>query len=99
MKENNGMPIELVGLKINDPDHEINKLENLIKNGIEPRIHNYEIQSIGLSNSKFAIIIKIGQSWISPHRVTLKGHDKFYSRTSIGKFPIDVLDLKTVFTN
>ena len=49
--------------------------------------------------SKYAIVIKIGQSWISPHRVTLGGFDKFFSRTSIGKFPMDVSELRTAFTS
>ena len=98
MNENNGIPIELVGLDIKYPDHEINRLENLIKSGIEPRMNRYEIQAKKLSNSKYVILIEIGQSWISPHRVILKGHDKFYSRTSIGKFPMDVNELKLAFT-
>ncbi|GAH20883.1 unnamed protein product, partial [marine sediment metagenome] len=35
--------------------------------------------------------------WNSPHRVTFKGHDKFYSRSSNGKYPLDVAELRTAF--
>lgn len=98
MIEKCGIPKDLVGLNIDDPEAEINKMENIIKQGISPRIPNVHIRQIKLLNSKHAIIIKIGKSWISPHRVTLKGHDKFYSRISSGKFPMDVSDLRTAFT-
>jgi hypothetical protein len=99
MDEDNGIASELVGLDIDDPDFEINKMENMIKLGVAPRIPSVHIKSVNLSNSKHAIIIKIGQSWISPHRVVLGGFDKFFTRTSIGKFQMDVSELRTAFTS
>lgn len=92
-----GIPRSLDGLDIDNPDQEILRLDNVIRDGIEPRIPSISIQPIPLENSKTALIIRISKSWISPHRVSFKGHDKFYSRSSNGKYPLDVGELRVAF--
>jgi hypothetical protein len=94
----NGTPEKLEGLDIKNPDQEILRLENLIRSGIEPRIPSFDIRPISLSNLRIAIIISVNKSWISPHRVSFKGHDKFYSRGSNGKYPLNVDELRIAFT-
>ncbi len=92
-----GTPKSLEGLSIENSDQEILRLENMIRGGIEPRIPSVTTKPIKLSNSKFALVIRIPKSWISPHRVILGGHDKFYSRSSNGKYPLDVGELRIAF--
>jgi len=91
-----GIPIKLEGLDIKNVDQEITRLDNIIISGIKPRI-TVNIQPVSLSDSKTALIIRVSKSWVSPHRVTFKGHDKFYSRSSNGKYPLDVAELRTAF--
>lgn len=91
-------PRALEGCKILNIDQEINRLDNIIREGIEPRIPSVNIREVGLVNSRIAIIIRIAKSWLSPHRVVFKGHDKFYSRSSNGKYPMDVGELRVAFT-
>jgi hypothetical protein len=43
------------------------------------------------------IVIRIPRSFASPHMVTFKGHSRFYSRNSAGKYPLDVSELRTAF--
>lgn len=95
--EENGLPKSLDGLSAADIDGEILRLENIIRDGIEPRIVSVNIQPVTLKNSKTALVIRVSKSWISPHRVTYKGHDKFYSRSSNGKYPLDVGELRIAF--
>ena len=92
-----GTPKSLEGLSIDNVDQEISRLENMIRDGIEPRILSVSIQPITLKNSKVALIMRVPKSWISPHRVSYKGHDKFYSRSSTGKYPLDVGELRVAF--
>jgi len=33
------------------------------------------------------LVVRSERSWIGPHRVVLKGHDKFYARNSAGNIP------------
>ncbi|MGO9015126.1 MAG: hypothetical protein ACLQF0_09115 [Dissulfurispiraceae bacterium] len=49
-------------------------------------------------NEETAVLIRVGRSWVSPHRVIYKGHDKFYARNSSGKYPLDVGELRSAFT-
>jgi len=92
-----GVPKELAGLDIGNVDQEILRLDNLIRGGINPRIPSVKIQPIALSNSKTVLIVRISKSWLSPHCVTFRGHDKFYSRSSNGKYPMDVTELRVAF--
>lgn len=91
-------PKEVLGIEIESTDKEIQRLDNIIRDGISPRIPSLDIQSIKLTNGKHVLILRILQSWISPHRVIFKGSDKFYSRNSSGKYPLDVEELRIAFT-
>ncbi len=63
-----GTPKDLVGLNTENIDELKGKIEGLIRDGTEPRIH-VNIHTIELSNSKNVLIIRIPKSWRSPHRV------------------------------
>ncbi len=93
-----GTPKSLDGLDIENIDQEILRLDNIIRAGIQPRLPSATISPpIPLENSKVALIIRVPKSWITPHRVILGGHDKFYSRSSNGKHPLDVGELRIAF--
>ncbi|MBF8303760.1 MAG: Divergent domain protein [Dehalococcoidia bacterium] len=95
---NTGIPKTLEGLTVDNVDQEIGKLDNMIRTGIEPRISGIIIKPVKLSNSKTTLIIRVSKSWNSPHRVCFRGHDKFYSRSTNGKYPLDVAELRIAFT-
>jgi len=97
-EKDTGTPKAVEGLDIKNVDQEIRRLESLTRDGIEPRIPSVITRPIVLSNSKTVLIIRVFKSWISPHRVSFKGHDKFYSRSSNGKYPLDVAELRIAFT-
>lgn len=96
IEEENGSPKSIDGVEIEDIDAEKRKYENIIRDGIEPRIY-FEIRVIKTPNNKFIFIIRVNKSWNSPHRVIYKGHDKFYSRNSTGKYPLDTSELRIAF--
>ena len=95
--EDGGVPSEIEGVAISDTDQEIQRMENIIRDGIEPRIPSVSIKPISLPNSRTAILIRILTSWCGPHRVVYQGHDRFYARNSSGKYPLDVAELRTAF--
>ena len=92
-----GTPETLEGLSIENPDQEVLRLEDIIRSGIEPKIPSLTVRPIRQSNGRVCLIIRVGRSWITPHRVVLGGHDKFYSRSSAGKYPMDVAELRVAF--
>lgn len=94
--ENKGVPESINGVDVLDIDQEMRKLENLIRDGLDPRI-SYSTIIIPTTDSKSIIIFRMEKSWNGPHRVVFKGHDKFYARNSAGKYPIDTSELKIAF--
>ncbi|MDJ0733272.1 MAG: ATP-binding protein [Nostocaceae cyanobacterium] len=97
IKEDKGIPISIEGLTLDDMDKERLRLDSIIRDGIKPRIPGVLIHPVRLLNSQLVLIIRVPKSWISPHRVVFKGHDKFYSRSSNGKYSLDVDELRTAF--
>jgi predicted HTH transcriptional regulator len=99
IRESSGMPVELCGMQNINADSEILRIESIIRDGIEPRIPGVSIRAVSLQNQRKAIVIRIPRSWASPHMVTLKlkGHERFYSRCSAGKYPLDLSELKAAF--
>ena len=96
--ERSGLPVPpLHGMDIGDTDQEILRLENMIRDGIRPRIPSVGTQPVPLANSNVAIVLRVPRSWASPHRVVYGGHDKFYSRSSNGKYQLDVDELRSAF--
>lgn len=99
IKEQAGLPIELSGLSVSDVDAEILRLESCIQTGIAPRLFRMvDIHPVSLpSKQQYTIIIRLRKSWISPHTVTFKNDSKFYSRSSKGKYQLDVSELRNAF--
>ncbi len=90
-----GIPTKLLGLKVSDADAEKARLTQIIQSGIEPRLPSLDIEIYQSPTRESFILIRTNQSWIAPHRV--KANDKFYGRNSIGKYPMDVSELRTAF--
>ena len=97
MKEEKGIASELCGITLENTDIGIQKLENLIRDGLEPRVYGTQIKPINLSSDRYALVIRIPRSFNPPHMVTIDGHRKFYGRNSSGKYPLNVEDLRILF--
>jgi Putative DNA-binding domain len=96
-KEDAGKPIEVCGLKGENPGKKIVDMENIIRTGLEPRLHGVAIFPVSLPSHEghIAIALHILKSYASPHMVKSSG--RFFSRNSVGKFPLDVAQLRTAF--
>lgn len=97
IKEDNGIPIEITALQDINPDEEIQRFENLIRDGIEPRLTGVKIKAIPIKSGGHVIIIRIPRSWNPPHRVSAKNINRFYIRNSAGSHEVSVEELRTLF--
>lgn len=95
IREREGIPTELVGLELQDADATILRLENLIRDGIEPRLPSLRIEKVDLTTSKAVLVIAIPRSWALPHAVRVSG--RFHARNSAGKYQLDVGELRRLF--
>jgi len=95
--EAQGVPTGIPGLVFSDPDAEVLRLDSIINDGLEPKIR-FGTRVIQRAGKPPVVIVKTERSWIGPHRVIYKGHDRFYARNSAGKYPMDVSELRSAFT-
>lgn len=97
VKEDDGLPIEITGIENEDIDAIILRLENIIRDGIEPRIVGISVKDVKLNNGNMVIVIRIPNSWTSPHIVSYRNHSRFYARNSAGKYQLDVSEIRSHF--
>lgn len=97
MDENQGVASNLIGISELDSDKEKLRLENIIRDGIAPRIAGISIQPVPLQSGNSALVIHIPNSWLSPHMVTYRGTSRFFARNSAGKYQLDVHEIRQGF--
>lgn len=97
MSEDSGLPLGIEGLGQIDPDAEILRFENLLRDSMTPRLPGVNIRAISITNQSSVLVVHIPKSWASPHMVTFKKSSKFFSRNSAGKYQLDVFELRTAF--
>jgi hypothetical protein len=75
------------------------RLEQTIRNGIDPRLRLQikEVRGWGSDEQGFVILVRIPKSFASPHMVTFKNTSRFYSRHSSGKYQLDVQEIRSAF--
>ncbi|MDI7174868.1 AlbA family DNA-binding domain-containing protein [Leptospira santarosai] len=98
IQEENGIAKEIIGIDNSDLDQFQLKLENILRDSINPRIPNIQIEQFTTSNpSKSVLAIIIPASFHSPHMINYRNVSKFYGRNSSGKYILDVNEIGRLF--
>lgn len=99
IEEQAGIPIKLTGIQLDDVDAEKLRLENMLRDGIAPRLPRADAHPVALASKPghYVLILRVQKSWLSPHRVIFKNYGHFYSRNSAGKYQLDITELRTAF--
>ncbi len=82
-----------------DPDATLQRLEQIARTGIEPRIVGIRMRAVPIAAGGFVFIIRVPKSWNPPHRVALQNSNRFYLRSSAGAHEASVEELRAVFAN
>jgi hypothetical protein len=91
-----GMPESVSGLGSITLDAELLRLENIIRDGIEPRIIGLQVTAVEGCPAGPVIVIRVLKSHVGPHMIKA-GDSRFYSRNSRGKYPLDVSEIRSAF--
>ncbi len=94
-EDGDGVAAALVGLPGENSDEAILRLESMIRTGISPRLATVATRAVSLDQRGPLLILRIGRSWNHPHAVWFKETSKFYSRTSRGKYQMDVDEIRS----
>ena len=89
-----GEPESTVGLEGINIDETKQKIENLIRDGIDPRIYGVRIEAIDGFEKGPCIILRIPRSWAAPHMVTFSDSFRFYTRNNAGKHPMRASEVR-----
>lgn len=92
-----GIASALPGIPTDEADAEILRLENLIRDGIDPRIPGLAIRPVRTETGQAVLVIRIPRSYGAPHMVTLQNTSRFYTRNSAGKHQLDVGEIRSAF--
>ena len=69
VREDGGLPVEIDGLQNINVDQVKQRLENSIRDNMEPRLPGISVQEIPLQSGEVVIIIRIAKIWALPHVV------------------------------
>lgn len=97
IEEKDGVANSISPMSDFNPDSELLRMEQIVRSGIEPPIIGIRMRAISLKEGGNAIVSRIPKSWVGPHRVVAKGHNRFYLRNSAGVFEPGIEELRSMF--
>ena len=92
-----GVPKSIPGLADFNEDKQRLRLEPLIRDAVDPRIPGVCLHVVEGFEKGPVLIIRLPRSWASPHMVKYKKTSKFYTRSSAGRYLMDVTELRSAF--
>lgn len=92
-----GIPEVATGLGGVNADKEILRLDQMVRSGIEPRMSGFRLRAIPGFKDGPVLLAHIPRSTIGPHVVSFRWRPRFYSRASNGKYPMDLVELRSAF--
>jgi hypothetical protein len=93
-----GRPVEACGIDTEDTDAAILRLENMLRDGVTPRVPGVRCKALRVGG-RYVVVMRVPRSWQSPHMVAHRSaqNTRFYSRSSNGKYALDVEELRSAF--
>lgn len=77
-----------------DPDQEARRMLDILATCVEPRLPGLQVHPVPITGGS-AFIVRVPQSWASPHRVRPTAH--FYVREGLRKRQLDVPEIRGMF--
>ena len=99
MTEQAGIPTGFTPLQT-DIEAEILRLEDIARSGLQPRIFGLTGRGVPLADGGQVLIVRIPRSYIQPHRIVREGRSgdqRFWARSSKGKYQPNVDELRLLF--
>jgi hypothetical protein len=96
IEETEGVAANVIGVDI-DADAEILRMEQILRNAIDPPISGIRIRSIPLAVGQKVLLLRVPRSWNPPHRVTAQGINRFFIRHSAGVHEPSIEELRALF--
>jgi hypothetical protein len=79
-------------------DSELLRLDQMAQNGLQLRMPKLPKKMVQIASGGSVLIIRAPRSYNAPHRVIFKNKNRFWARSSVGKYGPDVDQLRELFT-
>lgn len=86
----------IVGVEIPDADKTTLWFDSILRSGIEPRIPNLNIEILNVDGLQ-VLVVSVPPSVARPHWVSARGERRFYIRTTAGKSPMSIDEVRSAF--
>ena len=96
IEEHEGSATKLSPITGVDVDAELQRLESIVRTGVEPAIVGLRMKRIDHQRGSI-IVMQIPRSHNPPHRVILKNSNRYYSRNSAGTYELSIEELRMLF--
>ena len=93
-----GVALALSSIEIADSDAELRRWENIVQDGVEPRLPGLRLQWIPIVGGRGVMLIRVPASPVAPHRVSFSNWSRFFGRRSNAKYEMDTQELRDAFT-
>lgn len=93
-EDGNGVAAEIVGIASETLDRDILRIEDQLRNCVDPRVPHFRPHKITLTPDTAALVLRIGASAVAPHRVTYGNTSRFYARNSRGNYEMSTSELR-----
>ncbi len=97
VEEMDALPTNLPGIPLTNTDQLILQAENVIRDGLDPRVIGVQSHLIPLQSGNVALVLRVPKSFTSPHMVSFKNSSRFYARNSRGKYQLDAGEIRQAF--
>lgn len=94
--EVDGCADSIIGIDGSNQDALRLRLDNIIRSGIEPRIPRLALDVLD-ADGLAVLAVRIGPSLTKPHWVSARGERRFYVRTTVGKAPMSLDEIRAAF--
>ena len=92
-----GIPADAPGLAGANPDLELRRLDQMLRDGVAPRIPGAHPVAVPGLPSGLVIALYVPRSFAAPHMVTFRGASKFYARGAAGRYELNLDQLRAAF--
>jgi hypothetical protein len=99
IEEKGGLARKVAGVAGVNPDTELQRLESLARDGIEPRIVGLQMKAVSVTGGGIAFVIRVPRSWNPPHRVSARMTNRIYARNSTGAYELSIEELRVLFAS
>lgn len=96
-KKATGEPDSICGLPGLNVDAVRLRLENMMRDGIAPRLPRVSFHGIGRGAAPSCLLLRVPRSFSGLHMVTFNNYSRFFSRNSAGKYQLDVTEIRSGF--